>query len=143
MLPETMALEALRQKIEAALQQSGSLADYLDRGRPDAAAAFKAERQIAELESFAAASRRQLEQACARCPEAVQEWAALHIDALRKIQAEPPGQPNGGARRVVAANTIQEWERVRAGQQSYVGTNWYFLADHQEAMRRLLFVLPC
>jgi hypothetical protein len=143
MLLETVALEALRQKIEAALQQSGSLADYLDRGQPDAAAAVDAERQIAELESFAASCRQQLEQACAHYPEAVQEWAALHIEALRKIQAEPPGQPNAAARRMVAANTIQEWERVRAGQQTYVGTNWYFLADYQEAMRRLLFVLPC
>ena len=147
MLPETITLEALRQKIEAALQQSGSLADYLDRGRPDAFGEAKAHRQIAELDKLAASCQRDLEQQFAflrvQRPEAVEQWAALHIDALRRIEAEPPGDANARTRRMVAANTIREWERVRAGEQTYVGTNWYFLADHQEAMRRLLFVLPC
>lgn len=143
MLPETIALETLRQKIEAALQESGSLADYLDRGRPDASGAGNAHRQIADLEAAAASAQRDLARLCAQYPHAVKQWADLHIDALRRIEAEPSRDANSGARRLVAANTIREWERVRAGEQSYVGTNWYFLADHQQAMRRLFFVLPC
>ncbi len=143
MYPETIALEALRQKIEAALQQSGSLADYLDRGKPGAAEEWTAQRQIAELESLAASLKQHLAQTCAQYPAALQQWVALHIEALRRIEAEPPGDAIAQTRRMVAATTIREWERVRAGEQTYVGTNWYYLADHQEAMRRLLFVLPC
>lgn len=147
MLPETIALESLRQKIEAALQQSGSLADYLDRGRPDALGEAKAQRQIAELGELAAAWQRDLAQMAAAtradCPPALEQWVALHVNALRRIEAEPVGDAIARTRQMVAANTIREWERVRAGAQTYVSTNWYYLADHQEAMRRLLFVLPC
>jgi len=147
MLPETIALEALRQKIETALQQSGSLADYLDRGRPDAREEANAQRQIAELGQSAKAWQRDLAQMAAatrtQCPQALDHWVALHVDALRRIENEPAGDAIAKARRMVAANTIREWERVRAGEQTYVSTNWYYLADHQKAMRRLLFVLPC
>lgn len=146
LLPETVALETLRQSIEAALQESGNLADYLDRGRPDAAQRRKAQQQMNELTSRAAAWRQDLARmvAAARAEHlpAFEQWIALHQDALRRIVlAEPAGDPTTKTRRMLAAGAVHEWECVRQGSQSYVGINWYFLADHQAAMRRLVTTL--
>jgi hypothetical protein len=147
MLPETIALEALRQKIEAALQESGSLSDYLDRGRPNASEAALALRKMTELAETAAAGQRtlalQVAATRAACPQAFEQWVALHVDALLRITSEPPGDAIAETRRTVAAETIKEWHRVRAGEQTFVSINWYYLSSHQSAMRRLLSVLPC
>jgi hypothetical protein len=143
MPPSIIALETLRQAIEAALQESGSLADYLDHGRPSFTAQRDTEHKIGELNAYAAAAQRDLQNLCAQVPEAVSAWAALHITALLPIAGEPPTNAHTRARQMLAHQTIQEWERVRAGLQTYVAINRYYLADHQEAMRRLLPVLPC
>lgn len=145
--PETIALETLRQRIESALQESGSLADYLDRGRPDASQSKNAQQQIVELSNRAAAWRLDLARLVtttrAQCLPALEQWIALHVEALRLIAAEPPGDGLNRTRRMLAAGALHEWERVRSGEESYVGTNPYFLADHQQAMRRAVAVLPC
>jgi hypothetical protein len=145
--PETIALETLRQKIETALQESGSLADYLDRGRPNPSEASEARRQIAELVDRAALWRLDLAHLVAntraQCLPAFEQWIALHIEALGLIAAETPADGINRTRRMLAAGALHQWERVRTGEETYVGTNSHFLADHQQAMQRLVAVLPC
>jgi hypothetical protein len=40
-------------------------------------------------------------------------------------------------RRNVAKSTLQEWEKVRTGEQDYVRINWHFLKDYKESARKL------
>lgn len=79
---------------------------------PDSSVEDKAQRRIAELAALATAWQRDLEQkagaARTKCPPAVEQWVALHVKALRRIEAEPPGDALAKTGRMVAANTIQE-----------------------------------
>jgi len=129
---ETLDLEALRQRIEAAENEAGSLSDYLDRGQSGPSPVADPVRRIVEL------VKQQLSALVAERPAAVAAWADLHIEALTQIAGEPPGDAIAQTRKYVARQTIEAWQSVRAGNQTYVNTNWYYLAGHQKAMRRLL-----
>jgi hypothetical protein len=67
----------------------------------------------------------------------VQEWVNYHIAMLQKIVDEKSTEKNAAVRRNVAKGTIQEWEKVRAGEQEYVNINWYFLKDYKEGVRKI------
>ena len=56
---------------------------------------------------------------------------------LQKIVAEKSTEKNAAVRRNVAKGTIQEWEKVRAGEQQYVNINWYFLKDYKAGVRSI------
>jgi len=129
---ETLDLEALRQRIEAAENEAGSLSDYLDRGQSGPSPVADPVRRIVEL------VKQQLSALVAERPAAVAAWADLHIEALTQIAGEPPGDAIAQTPKYVARQTIEAWQSVRAGNQTYVNTNWYYLAGHQKAMRRLL-----
>jgi hypothetical protein len=133
-------LEAQRQRIEAAEQEAASLSDWFDRGGSGAAGRERMEAMTAQAEGM----KRELTARLARVregePEAVAEWVDWHVRPLREIAAEPVEESMGAARRLVAEETLGGWEAVRRGERSYVGTNWYYLADHQEAMRGWLAI---
>ncbi len=135
---ETLDLEALRQRIEAAENEAGSLSDYLDRGQSGPSPVADPVRRIVELEGLIKALKQQLSALVAERPAAVAAWADLHIEALTQIAGEPPCDAIAQTRKYVARQTIEAWQSVRAGNQTYVNTNWYYLAGHQKAMRRLL-----
>ena len=139
MLSETIQLEKLRQKIEDVEYESGDRSDYLDRGKPSAAEAKRAQARIAELNSQSQALKAELKQLIATVrseePQAFEEWINYHAGILQKIISEKETGTNAKTRKHVAKNTLQEWEKVRAGEQDYVGINWYFLKDYKASVR--------
>ena len=138
---EANQLETLRQKIDEARAQSGHQADYLDRGNPNAAQAKKAQEMMAEYTRQAAAMETELTQLLAdirsRNLQAVNEWVDLHVGILKKIVVEKGGDPTKNARIMVAKNTLQEWEKVRQGEQSFVSINPFFLKDYRAYVKDL------
>jgi len=141
MLSETIQLERLRQKIEDSEFEAGNQSDYLDRGKPNAAQAKQAQEMITRLNGQTETAKAELGQLIAAVrsqqPQALEEWVDFHIAALQKIIDEKATGVNAVTRRSVAKTTLQEWEKVRAGQQDYVRINWYFLKDYKESVRKL------
>lgn len=141
MLPKTIQLETLRQQIEDASYKAGDLSDYLDRGRPNAAQAKQAQASIAQFNSQAKAKTDELKQLLeatrSQNSQAVNEWVDFHVTLLQKIVAEKSTDANAAVRRNVANGTIQEWEKVRAGEQVYVNINGYFLKDYKAEVRKI------
>lgn len=141
MLQETIQLETLRQKIEDSDYEAGSQSDYLDRGRPTPAQAKKANELISELKRQGQASRAELRQLISTVrsqrPEALEEWVNFHIGILQKIGDEKAMGAEAVARRNLAKSTLQDWEKIRAGEIEYVGINWHFLKDYRASVRKI------
>lgn len=141
MHPEAVQLEALRQKIEDVLYESGNQSDYLDRGKPNASQAKKAQELMTDLNNQGKTLQAELKQLIVTTrstnPQAVEEWVNYHIDLLQKIVDEKSNEKNAAVRKNVAKGTIQEWEKVQAGEQDYVNINWYFLKDYKAEVRSI------
>jgi hypothetical protein len=140
MLEETAQLEALRQKIEDAEFEAGDQSDFLDYGKPNKEQAKQAQALIArrnaegqvlkeDLKSLLAALR-------AQKPQAIDEWVNFHSGILQKIMEEKASDANAKTRQNVAKGTLQAWEKVRAGEQDYVGINGHFLKDYKASVRK-------
>ena len=141
MRTQAIQLETLRQKIEDSEFEAGNQSDYLDRGKPNAAQAKRAQELIVKLNSQTEASKAELRQSIATMrleePQALHEWVDFHVDILDKIVNEKTTGANAVTRRNVAKGTLQEWENVRAGGQDYVRINWYFLKDYKAGVRSI------
>lgn len=141
MHPEAVQLEGLRQRIEDVLYESGNQSDYLDRGKPNSSQAKKAQELVTELNNQGKALQAELKQMIATTrsnnSQAVEEWVNYHIDLLKKIADEKTASASDVARRNVAKSTMQEWEKVRAGEQDYVNINWHFLKDYKAGVRSI------
>lgn len=83
---ELSALEDMRRAIEALDHQTGSLYDYLDKGRPDGADKEEAERRISEYDSLSESTMREYVKHITRLrherPELVEQWVSGHISRL-------------------------------------------------------------
>lgn len=138
---DAVQLETLRQKIEDALYESAMKSEMLDRGKPSAAETKKTRETINQLDSQAKALKEELKQTiaatCLQNPQAFEEWIDYHLGMLQKIVDEKSTEKNAAVRRNVAKGTIQEWEKVRAGEQEYVNINWYFLKDYKAGVRSI------
>jgi uncharacterized protein Yka (UPF0111/DUF47 family) len=138
----TLELEALRQRIEAAEDEAGSISDCLDRGQSSSLRMPNPRAHIEDLMQLAKDLKQELHSLLAECrstnPQSVEAWINLHVEALRRIADEPQGDAVAETRKQVARRTVEDWERVRKVEKSYVATNWSYLADHQKAMQRLL-----
>lgn len=133
MLRETIALEALRQRIEQAEYDAGDLSDYIDRGKPNASELKKTRATIAKRMSEAKALKAELRETIAGSPkEAVEEWVNWHKGVLQAILQETPTGATVATRISLAKSTLENWEKVLRGEQEYVGINWYFLKDYKE-----------
>jgi hypothetical protein len=141
MLTQAIELETLRQKIEDSEFEAGNQSDFLDRGNPNAAQAKRAQELIDKLNSQTEALKAELRRSIAAVrlqqPQALDEWVNFHVGLLQKIVDEQAKGANAVTRRNVAKSTLQEWEKVRAGEQDYVRINWYFLKDYKESVRTL------
>jgi hypothetical protein len=65
------------------------------------------------------------------------EWVDYHIGLLQKIAGETKTGTMEVVRRNVAKGTIQEWEKVRAGDQMFVRINWNYLKDYKAEVRSI------
>lgn len=137
-----LQLEALRQQIEALEIEAGSLSDCLDRGQSASLRMPNPRARIEECMSLAKQLKKDLHTRLTHLrshnPQAIEDWVNLHTTALQKIASEPRTDANTATRRWVAAQTIEAWQLVRTGEKFYVSTNWHYLADHQQAMRKLV-----
>lgn len=141
MHPETIQLETLRQTIEDMEYESGDRANYLDYGKPNPAQAKQARELIEKLNQQSKSARAELKQLIetvrSQQLQALEEWVNYHIGMLQKIVDEKSTEKNAAARRNVAKETIQNWEKVRAGETEFVNINWYFLKDYKASVRSI------
>jgi hypothetical protein len=141
MLTETINLETLRQKIEDVEYEAGSQSDYLDYGKPNPAQVKQTRETIEKLNNQSKVLKEELRQLIATVrsqqPQALEEWVNFHIGNLQKIMDEKTTGTNAVTRRNVAKGTIQNWEKVRTGEQEYVNINWHFLKDYKANVRKL------
>jgi len=140
MLSETIQLETLRQKIEDSEYEAGDKTDYLSYGKPNAAQAKQAQALIEKLKLQSTEARAELKQLLgtlrSQRSQAIEEWLNYHIDLLQKIVDEKTDAVIT-PRKNVAKETIQNWEKVRAGELDYVSINWHFLKDYKATVRTI------
>jgi hypothetical protein len=141
MFRETIQLETLRQKIEDAEIESGGQSDYLDRGKPNAGQAKRAQDMIDKLNDQINVSKMELSKLIAmvrlQSPQAINEWVNFHTDILQKIINEAPTMKNAKVRENLAKGALQQWRKVLNGEQDYVRINWYFLKDYRESAKKI------
>ena len=140
MLPETIQLETLRQKIEDSEYEAGDRSDYLSYGKPNPAQAKQAQELIEKLKVESKSARAELNQLLgslrAQQPQAVEEWVNYHTGLLQKIIDEKT-EAVITPRKNVAKETLQNWDKVRAGELDYVNINWHFLKDYKASVRTI------
>jgi hypothetical protein len=141
MHPDSIQLETLRQKLEDAEFEAGDKTDYLSYGKPNAAETKKTQELIAQLNAKVKTYQEELKQLIASTraqnPQAMDEWVDYHIGLLQKIAGETKTGTMEVVRRNVAKGTIQEWEKVRAGDQTFVRINWNYLKDYKAEVRSI------
>ena len=139
MFAESVQLETLRQKIEDALYEGANQSEMRDRSKLPPGEATKVQESIRQLDSQAKALQAELKQLIASVrlqhPQAFDEWINYHTGMLQKILDEKVTGTQAAPRRLVAKQTMEEWEKVRAGEQEYVNINWYFLKDYKAEVR--------
>jgi hypothetical protein len=130
----------LRQKIEDSEFEAGDKTDYLSYGKPNAAQAKQTQALIEKLKVQSTEARAELKQLLgtlrSQHSQAVEEWINYHIDLLQKIVDEKT-EAVIAPRKNVAKETIQNWEKVRAGELEYVNINWHFLKDYKANVRTI------
>lgn len=144
-------LEVLRQQVQAIGTREGSLADYLDRGHPDAEQTLAAMDEMEQLRQQIELLRRQLSAELSGlrvvAPSVVGTWVGWHAGICQRILAESPGaQVNGvvsdqQVRLFVARETLEAWQKVLVGSQDYVMINDYFLPDYQQEVTEFIEAL--
>ena len=133
---EATKLEELRQQIEAAENESGSNADFLDRGNPNPSQKKQAEELIRQKNAEAAELKTQLHTLIQNTPRAfIEEWVEYHTKILQSIVSENSKDVNAGTRKHVAKQTLESWQAVLNGSKEYVSINWYFLKDYREKVK--------
>ena len=141
MFKETIQLEKLRQKIEDVRYQSGDRANFIDYGKPNPAQLKQAEEDLKKLDVEIKAGQAGLKQFLdtlrAQQPHAVEEWVKYHTTLLEMIVAENSKDTNAGTRKYVAKETIEEWNKVLAGEVDYVNINGHFLKDYKAHVRSI------
>ena len=141
MFKETVQLEKLRQKIEELHYQSGDRANYIDYGKPNPAQLKEAQDVLKKLDVEIKAGEAELKQMLdtlrKQQPQVVEEWVKYHISLLEMIVAENSTDRNAGTRKYVAKETIEEWNKLFAGEMDYVNINGYFLKDYMEHVRSI------
>ena len=146
MQPEALELEKLRQQVEDAEFTLGDRADYLDYGKPNAAEKQKAQQVIEQMRRQSTELKTKLHETLAAVrearPEAFNEWIDYHKHILARIIAEPTTDANSKARQNVARDTLNQWEKVRAGELAYVNINWHFLKDYKAEVKTLFPAVP-
>ncbi len=141
MLKETVKLEKLRQKIEDLRAQSGDRANYIDYGKPNPAQLKEAQETLKKLDVEIKTGQAELKQLLdtmrTQQPQAIEEWVKYHTSLLEGIIAENSTDANAGTRKYVAKETIEEWNKVLAGDLDYVNINGHFLKDYKAHVRSI------
>ena len=139
MFSETVKLEKLRQKIENLNEKSGDRSDYIDYGKPNPAQLREAQETMKKLDVEIKAGQAELKQILdtlrKQQPQVIEEWVKYHISLLEQVVAENATDRDAGTRKYVAKQTIDEWNKLLAGEADYVNINGHFLKDYKKHVR--------
>jgi hypothetical protein len=139
MFSETVKIEKLRQKIENLNEKSGDRSDYIDYGKPNPAQLREAQETMKKLDVEIKAGQAELKQILDMLrkeqPQVIEEWVKYHISLLEQVVAENATDRDAGTRRFVAKQTIDEWNKLLAGEADYVNINGYFLKAYKNHVR--------
>ena len=139
MLSETVKIEKLRQKTEDLREKSGDRADYIDYGKPNPAQLKEAQATLkkleAEIKAGQAELKQQLDMLRKQQPQVIEEWVKYHVSLLESVIADKSTDRDAGTRRFVAKQTIDEWNKLLAGETDYVNINGHFLKDYKNHIR--------
>ena len=143
-LEQAILLERRRREIDDLQGAAGSLGDYIDRGRPSPVEAKEAydsmERQRAEAGRLRARLQALVETLRCDGPEILVAWADAHARVCRALlQSLPDKSDDDKTARFVARTTLEAWEKLPSGGESFIGisTNWlegYLELLEQEAL---------
>ncbi len=130
-------LEDLRLGIAVAEGAVGWMGDYIDHGVPSEEVRQETMREIEEQRQIAAERRREMLQVQdairAAVPSAIETWVRLHQAVCRQLIADDEANDSDRElRHFIAGQTIEEWENVRSGEETYVHINDYYLAGYQD-----------
>ena len=131
--PDVLRLEEIRRYIQDV--ETEYYADYQDHVREQKPTPKKIKLQEqsktarAHLHAVIEAVRREN-------PAALAEWAEYHTSFLKRIKAETSNEMNADTRRMMAASSLQEWEKVLAGEKDFVSINPGFLKDYSEEVNK-------
>src|SRR5215510_2943349 len=141
MLPETLQLEKLRQQIEEAEFTIGDRSDYLDYGKPNPAEKKQAQELIEQVRNQSAELKAKLHDMISTVrrdnPEALNEWVNFHREILQRILSEKAANTEATVRQSTARGTLNQWEKVIAGEKEYVNINWHYLKDYKAEVRKI------
>ena len=139
MLPKSIELEKFRQKIDKLEEEIGSLSDYLDLGKPSEQRKKQAEADIAKLRIENEKLRAEFHDMLVAVREselqAIEQWVQWHLNVCERIIAEPVHDAHTRTRQYVARETLNQWNKVKRGEQDVVLINWSFLKDYLKTAR--------
>ena len=142
-LVQAQRLEDLRREIDDLQGAAGSLGDYIDRGRPSPEEEKAAYDAMQEHDQKARQARTRLAaqvQALRRdCPEILSIWTEAHIRVCRSfLDTLPATGDDAQTARYVAKSTMEAWQRLPHGGESFVTANTAWLEDYLERLDREL-----
>jgi len=142
-LEQAVLLESLRRAIDDLQGAAGSLGDYIDRGRPNPAEEKEAydfmERHRQDADRLRVKLKDLVEERRCVCPEILVVWANAHIRVCRSLLASLPNKGDDDkTARYVAKETLDAWQKLPAGGETFIGINTAWLAGYPELLEKEL-----
>jgi len=142
-LEQAVLLEQLRREIDDLQGAAGGLGDYIDRGRPSPVETKEAydsmERHRQEAGRLRARLQALVETLRRDGPEILVAWANAHARVCRALLASLPDQSDDDkTARFVARTTLEAWEKLPGGGESFIGCSSPWLEGYQELLERHL-----
>ncbi len=137
------ALETLRRRLETIRHQTGSMSDYLDRGRPSPDEAQKTHAAMAEQEAAAAELEAQLAEMVQAYrqnkPHLIRQWVNIYQTIFQELNAYFAAHQAENVyayrlERYVTAQAIEEWAKVQSGELDFVINNSYVMGKQQDVV---------
>ena len=142
-LEQAVLLERLRRDIDDLQGAAGSLGDYIDHGNPNPAEEKEAyevmERQRQEADRLRLRLSELIEERHRLCPEILAVWAGAHVNVCRSLLASLPDKSDDDkTARYVAKETMEAWQKLPEGGETFIGINTAWLEGYLELLEREL-----
>ncbi len=128
-----LALEDLRQQVEAAEHRIAGKAEFLEQHGGSTSERLQALESIARDRQRRIALQARLDALVARVrdedADVVHRWADRHRRMLARVASEADASLAGQARRAAAERTLRDWDDLEAGRAHCVCLNRYLLSD--------------
>lgn len=136
---QAVLLERLRREIDDLQGSAGSLGDYIDRGNPNPAEEREAyetmERHRRDAGRLRARLQDLVETLRRDAPEILAAWATAHARVCRSLLVSIPSRSEDEqTARFVARSTLEAWEKLPAGGETFVGIPTPWLEGYLELL---------